>query len=145
MPKFTVCVTADATVSQVMLITAPNKVEAEMIALQTYDYEKFELDDNMPQDVYISWSSEDRFEPVQCLTRADLYQRTPWFLLDLTADTAGNPCVWLNHYRDDAGREWSDPWSCQCDYEEIPPYSCDWIGPEDQAEIALWESLPDAS
>lgn len=65
--------------------------------------------------------------------------------LGTDVDTSGNPCVWLNYYRDEDGASWQDTWSCQCDDDGYSPYRSEWLGPEDQAEIALWESLPDAT
>lgn len=75
------------------------------------------------------------------MTRADLMLRAAW--QDLDVDTSGNPCVWRNYYRDEAGNEWTDDWSCQCDDGGFSPYHSEWIGPEDPKEIALWEILYD--
>lgn len=90
-------------------------------------------------------------------TRADLMQRPAW--ADMETDTSGNPLVWRNSYACDDGHhmeEWHMDWSCQCDDDcgvcgasIAPTYAGEatsrWIGPEDHAEIALWESLPDAA
>ena len=141
MPKYTVCVTADATQSYTVEIVATDQASAEVKALESIDYAAFEPDDCFPQNPYVSWSDE-HDEPKRSKTRADLMRRPAWKELD--TDSCGNPCVWLNHYEDEMGRHWDDVWSCQCDYDGISPYESEWIGPEDEAEIALWESLPEA-
>jgi hypothetical protein len=83
-------------------------------------------------------------------TRADLMHR-PGFA-DLSADTAGNPCVLLNYYPCDMGHdieEWTDTWSCACDDDcpicgaPIAPDISEWIGPTDVESVALWERLAD--
>lgn len=74
-------------------------------------------------------------------TRADLIDRPAW--KDLKVDSSGNPCVWLNYYEGADGIWWTDAWSCQCDDDGIEPYLSEWVGPDDDAEINLWESLPE--
>ncbi|MGL4810991.1 MAG: hypothetical protein ACRCXM_04360 [Beijerinckiaceae bacterium] len=84
-------------------------------------------------------------------TRCDLMQH-PAFA-DLGTDGDGNPCVWENHYScrscTSEQVDWTDAWSCQCDDEcpecgdDLSPDESVWIGPDDPALRALWESLPD--
>jgi hypothetical protein len=141
MPRFDVCVTTDVTMSQVLSIVAEDEASARAEALENYDPSKFENDDNLPQDVYVSWSERNETAP-KCRTRADLMLREAW--RGMETDTSGNPCVWLNFYADEENRTWTDTWSCQCDDDGSAPYHSDWIGPQDEAEIILWENLPDA-
>lgn len=144
MPRYHVCVTAEATQSQVMTIVAKNAAEARALALATYEVDNFELDDNFPQDVYVSWDERIKEIDIVCNTRADLFERRAWRKLDLDTDSSGNPCVWRNYYVDEDGRSWSSDWSCRCDDDDFTPYDSEWLGPEDQAEVALWEMLPEA-
>lgn len=74
-------------------------------------------------------------------TRADLFKRYAW--QDLLGDDAGNPLVWLNSYQNGEDH-WTQLWSCQCDDDGYEPYQSEWFGPEDAAERALWEILPEA-
>lgn len=69
----------------------------------------------------------------------------------LSIDTDGTPCVWKNTYECHGGHDvelWSDEWSCCCDTEcpkcgrDCSPIS-EWIGPEDQEALQLWDDLPD--
>lgn len=144
MPRYHVCVTAEATQSQVLTVTAEDAAAARALALEIYDIEDFELDDNLPQDVYVSWDEEIPEIDESCKTRADLFKRPAWKKLDLDEDLCGNPCVWRNYYEDEEGHCWSSDWSCQCDEFDHAPYRSEWLGPIDQAEGALWETLPEA-
>ena len=74
-------------------------------------------------------------------TRADLMQRRRWHHMDI--DISGNPLVWRSYYLGADGLEWTDEWSCQCDSDGVEPHHSEWIGPQDAAERAFWESLPD--
>lgn len=84
-------------------------------------------------------------------TRADL-MALPAFAR-LAVDSAGNPCVWRNHYvcqcEDGPQSEWDMDWSCCCEDdcpecgESCGPYESDWLPVGEQAR-ALWESLPEA-
>ena len=64
-------------------------------------------------------------------------------------DSDGRPCVYRNEYACSCGHEWSDEWSCACDDRcpqcdtEIEPEETTWVGPDDPAAKALWESLED--
>lgn len=82
-------------------------------------------------------------------TRADLFDAPGY--KNLSADSNGNPCVWLNYYFCDTGHvmeEWNDMWSSQCDDEcpvcgrSVSPLNSAWIGPGDTVD-AEWLSLPE--
>lgn len=85
-------------------------------------------------------------------TRVDLMQHPDF--ADLGTDGDGNPRVWENeYYCGDCGPDqsiWSSEWSCQCDDEcsscgnSVGVTNSIWIGPDDEALRALWESLPEA-
>lgn len=86
--------------------------------------------------------------PQQYFNRAHLHTRPGW--RDLSRDTSGNPCVWLNEYHCDCGHEWESEHSCQCD-DRCP--RCDtavstkgsvWLAPIDAFELELWSNLPEA-
>lgn len=74
---------------------------------------------------------------VSSTSRADLMAR-PGFT-DLNVDTAGNPCVWRNHYFCDCGCSWEDDWS-DCS-STISPTESLWIGPS--ADFDIWNDLPE--
>lgn len=80
--------------------------------------------------------------PPDLRDRSDLSAMTAFRELDV--DTCGNPCVWMNHYRDDDGNEWESAWSCQCEDEGVEPFRSEWIGPESDLLRKLWEDLPEA-
>jgi hypothetical protein len=144
MPKYSVIVTGDATVSQTITVVAQDERQAEEFALECVDPSNWEWDDcNTPHEIYTTGVDEID-NPNQCKTRADLFNRPSRKTLDLEKDSNGNPCVWLNFYRDAADRCYREPWSCQCDDDGLSPFDSGWIGPDDQAEVALWESLKDA-
>ncbi len=110
------------------------------------------LSTRLPMGADVRWANVDdlagaAYRPL-FETRADL-TGLPAFVW-LTDDTSGNPCVWANHYScEDCGAEWTDHWSCQCDDEcpecdaSISPSSSDWVGPDEDHWVELWNILPE--
>jgi hypothetical protein len=143
MPRYSVIVTRDATESVTIEVAARSPGEAETKAREEAENNRdldWTLDDGNFHDPYTNGA--ELVDEVEYRTRADLMTRPEW--RGMETDTVGNPCVWMNYYRNDDGMEWEDPWSCMCDDDDVSPHDSDWIGPSDAAEIALWESLNEA-
>lgn len=136
MPRYSVIVTRDATESVTIEVAARDEAEAEAKAIEAAEYsEDWTLDDGNFHDPYTNGA--DLVCEQEYRTRADLLTRPAW--RGMETDTAGNPCVWMNYYEG-----FEEAWSCQCDFDGEAPSDSDWVGPTDAAEIALWESLPEA-
>lgn len=143
MPRYSVIVTRDATESVTIEVAARSEAEAEEKARDEAENNwdlQWTVDDGNWHQPYTNGA--DLVSETEFRNRADLMTRPAW--RGMETDTVGNPCVWLNYYCDEEGREWEDPWSCICDDDGFSPYESEWIGPADAAEIALWESLPEA-
>lgn len=79
------------------------------------------------------------------VNRKDLISRPAWEDVGLTDDDDdANPIVWRNHYHDRDGKRWEMDWSGEVEDDGHSPYQVDWIGPQDPAERALYDALPDA-
>lgn len=151
MPRYDIILTRDVTESKVVSVIASTEEDASEIALGINPTIGWEVDENFPAETYVT----DITEVPRYQTRADLMDREAWE--GLQTDTAGNPIVWENQYRCDLDHDeivWHDTWSCQADDDcpacgvSIAPSDSGrptslWIGPKDEAEIALWNSLPE--
>lgn len=143
MPRYEVIVTRDATESVTVEVVAQSEADAEAKAKELAycdDDLPWTLDDGNYHDPYTNGA--ELVSETEYRDRSDLLARPAW--RGMETDTAGNPCVWMNYYRNDEGQEWEDCWSCQCDDDGYSPYESEWLGPTDPAEILLWESLQDA-
>jgi hypothetical protein len=143
MPTFQICLTRDVTESAFIQVVAANAGDAKAIAIcEDVPATAWEVDDGNCWDApYVTSCAQ--IHLCSPKTRADLLKRPAWSEID--TDTSGNPIVWRNYYRHEDWAEWSEDWSCQCDDGGQTPYQSDWIGPQDAAEIALWEKLPEAA